>query len=731
MSRQKQAKRRANLLEFLAKAQYDRQQLDRQRSAQLAELAEKRSALAAAKSQLENLLHEALSQDSAIDLESLKESPAKPAFEGKRPRRLSYLPEPLSRADALKPWKRAEYQAAVHKAEEAFKRDLAAFNQGERERIAAVARENQATEDHNQDIEQFIRDFAEGKRAAIIRYFRLVLNKSAWPPGFPNNADLDYDAETGQLRVNFSLPAIDVIPAIEGYAFDRDTGEIAAIAMPPEQRGQLYSATLARACLRALHEIFSADRTQTLASIAFRGCVEGMNPSTGNPGRFCLLALNVTRQQFERLALEHVEPLACLRGLNASLSAEPEALRPVALSGHEDSPTAVADDKAELADHTGALETADQAQAERISELENEIENKNGQIAELEGWLALQREENAALREALSEKQIEISTGESQLESQKRQLADIQPALREEQARAADLTSEVQAQRLYIAVLEGKLKSQSQDRIEAEMPSAEALDDTQPIAALDEQEIELAEEEIFTPIGDEEPRDESADTPIPPRGILPDRESLHVMAVFHEADGEYVDYIGERLPKAVINRLALENKLERHKFHSYKLRATEVGLEWYRELLRELEATEADDAEQPASAESKPDKTTTLGDLLRGDVDDAGVTQQASQLHDADTQKLVDRLKRLGEDEAKLLKLLVSGKWTCSVESVQSAYAGRPFVRPMVDNINEAIFDVFSDNLIEEDDARLVVGGEFRESLKAAIEMTDNPYLRE
>lgn len=738
-SRRKRTQQDLNRLDYLAKAEYDRQQLERHQAAKLAEMAKKRAALAAAISQLENLLHEALDHDSYIDLESLKKSPDAPLFEGKRPRRLSYLPEPLSRADALKPWKRAEYQAAVHKAEEAFKSNQAAFLESQREHKAAVAREKQAAEEHNQDIEQFILDYAEGLPAAISRYLRLALEGGVCLPGFPNDFDLEYQAETGELSISYRLPALEVIPAIASYAFDRDTGEIAANAMPPKQRGQLYLMTLARVCLRALHALFSADRTANLDSIAFRGYVDALNPSTGNPGRFCLIAIRVTRQQFSGLALEHVEPLACLRGLNARLSAKPEALLPVPASGQEDPPQFQEDESVQLNQQIQALESANQAQGkrikalrsekqaqtERISELESAVQAKDNQIAELEGWLETIRKQEAALREALSEKRTQLSASEGLVESHESQLADVLPALREEKARNADLTSEVQAQRLYIAVLEGKLNARSHDLGAPEAPEApedETLDETQPIPALDA--VEPGEGEIFTPIGDAQPRDESADMPIPPRETLPDRESLHVMALFNEADGEYVDYIGEQLPKPIIDRLAREAKLERHKYHSYKLRATPAGLNWYREMLSELELIDTMGASQPAQAESAPAGTATLGELLRGDAGSQQLTDRPAGTPDdllTDLDELVTIMGAAGSNTARLIRAIMDSGWACSHKALEARFKQDgefTFANNIIDLINDRANEQIGDPLIVEEGDQWVIDEEFRDEIQ-------------
>ena len=173
------------------------------------------------------MLRDALAQDSLVDLESLKQSPAMPAFEGEAPDRRLYLPPPLSRADALKPWKKKAYQAALKKANDSYRRDQAAYDQAEIEHTYRLATEGQAAAEHNQAIDQITRAFAKGEPEAIVRYYKLALEASAYPSGFPSMVELEYAAESAELRIQRALPAYDVIPGIETYVFDRDTREIA------------------------------------------------------------------------------------------------------------------------------------------------------------------------------------------------------------------------------------------------------------------------------------------------------------------------------------------------------------------------------------------------------------------------------------------------------------------------------------------------------------------------
>ena len=263
------------MLDYLAQKQHE-QLLERRHAAgQRAVAAQKNDDLARVIAELESLLHDALEQDSYIDLESLKEKPAETTFDQKRPRRRAYMPEALSRLESLKPGRRREHQRAHEKAESDYKRDLAQHKQAELAHKTKVAREQARIEARNQELDQFMLDFAESQPEAIAEYFELVLERSAYPPDFPKEAELVFTADRAELRVDLTLPALDVAPAIERYRYDQDRDEIVPLPCPPEERRQLYVSSLARVCLRTAHEIFTADRGGIISSLALDGWAQG------------------------------------------------------------------------------------------------------------------------------------------------------------------------------------------------------------------------------------------------------------------------------------------------------------------------------------------------------------------------------------------------------------------------------------------------------------------------
>src|SRR5581483_4667341 len=96
--------------------------------------------------------------------------------------------------------------------------------------------------------------------------------------------------------------------------------DVVSTERPAKDRKTRYASVLAQMSLRTVHELFEADRGGAVETIVFNGIVDSIDPRTGQPVRPCLVTLRTTRPTFEELDLSLVDPEACLRPLNASVS---------------------------------------------------------------------------------------------------------------------------------------------------------------------------------------------------------------------------------------------------------------------------------------------------------------------------------------------------------------------------------------------------------------------------
>jgi restriction system protein len=157
----------------------------------------------------------------------------------------------------------------------------------------------------------------------------MVLASSSYPENFPQHAKVAYVPESKQLVVEYDLPAFEAIPTVGSYKYIKTKDTITETARPATQRKALYSSVVAQIALRTLYELFKADRNGFLDIIVLNGYVDTIDKGTGHATRICLITVRTSRDTFMRLDLSKVDPIECLKVLNASVSKSPTELVPV------------------------------------------------------------------------------------------------------------------------------------------------------------------------------------------------------------------------------------------------------------------------------------------------------------------------------------------------------------------------------------------------------------------
>jgi restriction system protein len=297
---------------------------------------------------LENLLIEALANDEFINLEKLKQTP--PTILQFNPGSLivpellpllhQYLPPELSAIQKFIPGAKEKRAQETAKAHERYQIDVKAHAAREADRLKHLEEANakyqlQITEIRQKvaaqyaEVDRFKQDFTAGSQPAIVEYFSMVLTSSSYPENFPQHAKLAYVPESKQLVVEYDLPSLEVVPEISSYKYVKTKDEVTKLVRPLAQRKALYSSVIAQVTLRTLKEVFKADRSGFVETIVFNGYVAAIDKGTGRPSRTCLVTLRTSRDIFTQLDLGKVDPLACLKVLNASVSKSPAELAPV------------------------------------------------------------------------------------------------------------------------------------------------------------------------------------------------------------------------------------------------------------------------------------------------------------------------------------------------------------------------------------------------------------------
>jgi restriction system protein len=117
-----------------------------------------------------------------------------------------------------------------------------------------------------------------------------------------------------------------------GYKYVAIRDEITGTARLTPEIKDRYARLIAQVALRTIHEVFTCDQADVVSVVTFNGHVSTKDLATGQPVRPCLVSVSAERQVFSSFVLAELDPVMCLRRLNALVSNHPydlEAVRPV------------------------------------------------------------------------------------------------------------------------------------------------------------------------------------------------------------------------------------------------------------------------------------------------------------------------------------------------------------------------------------------------------------------
>lgn len=215
-----------------------------------------------------------------------------------------------------------------HRAAEDTRRERVA--RALRDQIEQQRRLDEATAEQHARIDAYERAVENRDRAAVTRYFQKALDRVTEPLDFPRRRRVGYVPESMLLALECDLPDVSVVPAEASYRYDRSVDAVLAVPREAHELRRLYQQLVAQLALRALHLVFGSDRYGVVDTVVFNGMVESVDLTTGQTVRPCLITLRATREQFQALVLDQLDPVACVRHyFAAEVSRHPEELQPV------------------------------------------------------------------------------------------------------------------------------------------------------------------------------------------------------------------------------------------------------------------------------------------------------------------------------------------------------------------------------------------------------------------
>ena len=183
---------------------------------------------------------------------------------------------------------------------------------------------------HNRKIDDLKDRYRKKDPEAVEQYCRLVLDNSPYPDTFPSSFEIDYNADTRLLIVEFSLPPVESLPTLVEVKYVASRGELKESHLSDVQLAKVFDMTMYRITLRTLYELFVADKSDAIDAVVFNGWVDALNKATGKRQNNCILSIQVSKTEFLNVDLKNVDPKACFRNFKGVGSSKLSSLAPIA-----------------------------------------------------------------------------------------------------------------------------------------------------------------------------------------------------------------------------------------------------------------------------------------------------------------------------------------------------------------------------------------------------------------
>lgn len=234
----------------------------------------------------------------------------------------------------------AQYNQAVQHARLRFEQEQAAHRNREVNRLARMdqlhrkhaERENKRkrhVDQHNAQIDALREAFRQGEQEPVEQCVRLAVEGAPLPDGVPVNAEVGYRTDSKQLLIVRELPDTEIIPTEATFRYVKVRDVIESTPRKPAEVRQRYADLISQLALLTLRDTFAATPARHVTEVTVNCHLSTIDRATGQAIRPCLLTVSASREKFNELVLDKLEPRECLRHLNALMSPHPYDVEPV------------------------------------------------------------------------------------------------------------------------------------------------------------------------------------------------------------------------------------------------------------------------------------------------------------------------------------------------------------------------------------------------------------------
>ncbi|HCB02459.1 MAG TPA: restriction endonuclease, partial [Anaerolineae bacterium] len=233
---------------------------------------------------------------------------------------LSKIQEPSSMEKLIPGWEK-RHQIYVEEQLKRFKEyeeKIESFLNERNKKISVLQQEylreresfEKKKQQRNQEVIELENAYKNREPDALSSYCTMVLERSEYPEGFPQEFRVAYLPDPKELVVEYELPRKDIIPSVIEYKYTKTKDIVEGKPRKQSEIKDLYEDVIAAICLRTIHELFESDQGNNIDVVVFNAFVNEIDPATGKDTRPCIISVTTTEDNCVEMNLAKIDKKA-------------------------------------------------------------------------------------------------------------------------------------------------------------------------------------------------------------------------------------------------------------------------------------------------------------------------------------------------------------------------------------------------------------------------------------
>ncbi|MDF9799503.1 restriction system protein [Catalinimonas alkaloidigena] len=186
---------------------------------------------------------------------------------------------------------------------------------------------NKQEQEHAQ-IDQLREAYYNKESTAILKYCRMIMEKIAFPAGFPIDFKFEYSRHDHCLMLELAMPSIEaVLMQKEEEQLALEVSD-AKVHLNDGQVITLYNTALCGISLGILHALFQSDQADAFQLIRFNGWLASIEEESGNEIKESVISLHTPKAEFMEVKLSDEDPETLFKQLGGVTHTQLQALKP-------------------------------------------------------------------------------------------------------------------------------------------------------------------------------------------------------------------------------------------------------------------------------------------------------------------------------------------------------------------------------------------------------------------